>query len=54
MLLDFLEFIIIRSGNKCQIGIKNIECMWVLFVQQPNCNQDQSLFLKWVNKPRES
>jgi hypothetical protein len=48
-----LEFLIIGSGNKVFFGIKNIEAMWRLFVQQPNFQQDQNTYLKWINKHRE-
>lgn len=35
------------------LGTDNIDRLWLLFVQQPNFNSDQSLFLKWINKHRE-
>lgn len=51
--LDFLEFLIIQSSLSVSLGQKNIETLWNLFVQQPNFNADQTMFLKWINKQRE-
>lgn len=52
-LLGFLEFIILSSEERVSLGTDSIDRLWQLFVQQPNFNSDQTLFLKWVNKYRE-
>jgi len=53
-LLGFLEFLILSSEDRVSLGTGNIDRLWQLFVQQPNFNSDQSLFLKWINKHRET
>ncbi len=53
-ILGFLEFIILSSDEKVTLGIENIDRLWTLFVQQPNFNSDQTLFLQWVNKYRQA
>ena len=52
-LLGFLEFLIINSDHKVTLGTPNIDRLWQMFVQQPNSNVDQTLFLKWINKHRD-
>ena len=51
-LLGLLEFLIINSDHKETLGTPNIDRPWQMFVQQPNSNVDQTLFLKWINKGR--
>lgn len=53
-LLGFLEFLIINSEYKVTLGTENIDKLWIMFVQQPNSNVDQTLFLKWINKHRDA
>jgi hypothetical protein len=54
LLLSFLEFLIEKSEHKVSLGNANIDTLWRNFVQQPNIHAEQSLFLKWINKTRES
>lgn len=51
-LFSFLEFIVLRSNEGVSLGTENIDKLWRLFVQQPNFNSDQALFLKWINEVR--
>ena len=58
-ILDLLEFLICQSqqesnktGQLVTLGIENIKQLWGLFVNEPNFQSDQSLFLNWVNKTR--
>ena len=58
-ILDLLEFLICQSqqesnktGQRVALGIENIKQLWSLFVNEPNFQSDQSLFLDWVNKTR--
>jgi hypothetical protein len=39
-ILGFLEFIVLSSDHKVNIGTDNIDRLWALFVQQPNFNSD--------------
>jgi hypothetical protein len=52
-IFNFIEFIILQSNQKVNLGTANIDNLWFLFVQQPVLNQDQTLFLRWVNRNRE-
>lgn len=52
-LLGFLEYLILSSETAVSLGTDNIDHLWKTFVQQPNFNSDQTLFLKWINKYRD-
>jgi hypothetical protein len=54
LLLQFLEFLIEKSDHKVSLGNDNIDTLWKYFVQSPNIQTDQTLFLKWINKTRET
>lgn len=51
-MLDLVEFLVINSDNRVEIGVQNIELMWDMFVTQANFESDQTLFLNWINKQR--
>jgi hypothetical protein len=53
IILGFLEFLVLHSEEKVSLGTENIDRLWTIFVQQPNFNSDQNLFLKWINQHRE-
>jgi hypothetical protein len=46
--LDLLAFIV--GDTHVQIGIDNIKVLWQLFIDKPNYQQDQNLFLHWINR----
>ena len=58
-ILDLLEFLICKSqvetnttGQTVTLGIENIKKLWALFVNEPNFQSDQTLFINWINKTR--
>ena len=58
-ILDLLEFLICKSqaytnttGQSVTLGIENIKKLWALFVNEPNFQSDQTLFISWINKTR--
>ncbi len=44
-ILGFLEFIVLSSDHKVTLGTANSDRLWAMFVQQPNFNSDQTLYL---------
>jgi hypothetical protein len=43
-----------KSNHKVCLGNHNIDTLWRNFVQSPNIQAEQAIFLKWINKSRES
>lgn len=49
-LLDFLAYIVIQAKNpQVCFGEDGIKMLWKIFVQEPNFDIDQEIFLKWIN-----
>ena len=52
--LDFMEYLITSTKNGLTLANDNIEKMWNIFVAKANFNFETSLFLKWINKDRQT
>lgn len=54
-LLDFLAYVIVQSNcEEISFGDEGIKLLWNLFVQNPNFEIDQEIFLKWINSSNQS
>jgi hypothetical protein len=39
-ILEFVEFLIIQSDNRIELGIQNIELLWTMLVTEANFESD--------------
>lgn len=51
-LFEFIEFVIIYSGNEINLGTENIEKLWNIFVSTSSIEFDKNLFFKWLTKEK--
>ena len=50
-LLVLLEYLL--SSNAVCLGVHNIKLLWQIFVEEPNYNLEQTMFLNWINNSSE-
>jgi DNA topoisomerase VI subunit A len=50
-MLNFIKFLL--QDEHTSLGVKNIELLWRLFVQQPIFTQDMTMFLTWINRNKQ-
>jgi hypothetical protein len=51
-LLNHIRFLV--ENTQVSLGISNIDKLWKVFVDQPNYQKEQAMFLGWINRNKEN
>lgn len=49
-LLNQIKFLV--ADPNVHLGVKNIELLWRIFVDEPNFAKEQTMFTNWINRSK--